>query len=245
MPKELRQIVDDSIEKELNEYVIKVGANESSIMFLGELIDGLYKIGNFQAGEGFRPSLEILIPKLMCNLDSAENKVDEIPLSKACEFSNAYYALRDYIYMSFSNESSIEFTGDKNNIYVSIKDPTIFRQMVYEVQTFVLNSRSKDEDSLSINDVVPLLAGTQQWDFSNPKLVQALESIEREVDWKIKHFFSHISEDSEIEMGGYSYREFLAVYKELLYLSLYERYHSKANNLSCVITYQENELSDK
>jgi hypothetical protein len=39
MSPELRKIVDDSIEEELKGLVAEVGASESSIMFIGELVD--------------------------------------------------------------------------------------------------------------------------------------------------------------------------------------------------------------
>lgn len=244
MQPELRKIVDDAIEEELKGIVAEVGACESSIMFIGEIIDGMYKTGNFDAGENLRPILDILVPELLSELSSTENKLDKIPFERIFDFSNSYHSLRDYIFMSFSNESLIAFSGDERSISVSIEDPTIFRQFVYERQTFALNSVSKDKSNLDIDDIVSLLKGAKQWDFENPNLVQALEAIKLEVEWKIRHYFSHIPEDSDINMGGYSYREFISVYKELLFLSLYERYHSKANDLSCVITYQENELAN-
>lgn len=244
MQPELRKIVDDSIEEELKGVVAEVGASESSIMFIGELIDGMYKAGDFGSGENLRPTLDILVPKLLSELGSKENRLDEIPFERVFAFSNSYLSLRDYIFMSFSNESSIEFSGDERSVSVSVKDPTIFRQFAYEAQTFALNSASEDKSSLGINQVVSLLKGTKQWDFDNQDLVKALESIKLEVEWKIRHYFSHIPEDSDIDMGGYFYREFISVYKELLFLSLYEGYHSKANDLSCVITYQENELAN-
>ncbi|ENU29281.1 hypothetical protein F991_02843 [Acinetobacter sp. CIP-A165] len=244
MQPELRKIVDDVIEKELKGIVAEVGACESSIMFIGELIDGMYKTGNFEAGENLRPVLDILVPELLSKLSSTENKLDKIPFERVFDFSNSYHSLRDYIFMSFSIESSIEFSGNERSISVSVKDPTIFRQYVYERQTFALNSVSEAKSHLDIDDIVSLLKGAKQWDFENSNLVQALESIKLEVEWKIRHYFSHIPEDSNIDMGGYSYREFISIYKELLFLSLYERYHSKANDLSCVITYQENELAN-
>lgn len=244
MQPKLRELVDDSIEKELKKIVADVGACESSIMFIGELIDGMYKAGDFGSGENLRPALDILVPKLLSELGSKENGLDEIPFKKAFEFSGSYHSLRDYIFMSFSNESSIEFSGDERSVSVSVKDPSIFRQLAYERQTFSLNSASNDGSTLGASEIVSLLKGTKQWDFNNTGLVQALDSIKQEVEWKIKHYFSHIPEDSDIDMGGYLYRESISVYKELLFLSLYERYHSTANDLSCVITYQESELAN-
>jgi hypothetical protein len=243
LPSKLRKIVDDSIEGELKGLVGEVGASESSIMFIGELIESMYKVGNFEAGENLRPILDILVPKLLCELGSKEIWIDEIPFERLFKFSNSYHSLRDYIFISFSNESSIGFSGDESSINVTVNDSTIFRQLTYERQTFALNS-DEDKSHLGLDKVVLLLKGTKQWDFGNPDLVQALESIKLEVKWKIRHYFSHIPENSNINMGNYLYREFIAVYKELLFLSLYERYHSKANDLPCVITYQENEIAN-
>jgi hypothetical protein len=45
------------------------------------------------------------------------------------------------------------------------------------------------------------LAGTQQFDITNPRVVEALDSIEIEADWKIENFFSFIDDDSEIDFG--------------------------------------------
>lgn len=242
MLQELRKIVDDSIENALEDLVKKTGASKSSIMFIGEFVEGLYKNGNFGAGENCRPVLDILIPKLLENITPKENNFHDIPLIEAVEFSGAFYSLRDLIYISFAAPSSIEFTGDKNDIKISVKDSTIFRQFVCEVQAFSLNSRCSDERVLNLDEVVSLLLGTNPWDSNDPNVAKVLASIEIETDWKIKHYFSHIPENSCIDLGGYLYSEFITVYKQLLYLSLYERYYSKANNLSCVITYEEKEL---
>lgn len=242
MLQELRQIVDDSIDKSLEELVKKIGASKSSIMFIGELVEGLYKNGNFGAGENFRPVLDVLIPKLLESIKPKENKLEEIPFIEAVEFSGAFYSLRDLIYISFAAPSSIEFTGDKNNIKISVKDATIFRQIVCEVQAFSLNSKCNDERTLNLDEIVSLLSGTNSWDSNDPNVAKVLASIEMETDWKIKHYFSHIPENSCIDLGGYLYSEFISIYKQLLYISLYERYYSKANNLSCVITYDEKQL---
>jgi hypothetical protein len=180
------------------------------ILALTLLVDGMYKAGNFRAGESLRPTLDILVPRLLRELRSKEKGLDEIPFEKACKFSTSYYSLRDYIFISFANESSIGFSGDKNIINVTVNDPTVFRQIVYEAQTFFLNSMGELKSGLGMDKTVFLLKGTKQWDFGNPDLLQALESIELEVKWKVKHYFSHIPENSDIDMGGYLYREFIA-----------------------------------
>ena len=87
-----------------------------------------------------------------------------------------------------------------------------------------------------------LLKGTNSFDYENENVVKASNYILKELQIKLDSFFSYIKSDSEINFGQYSYSEFFKVYHMLMFYALYERHNSRANNLSGVITYAEEEL---
>lgn len=165
-------------------------------------------------------------------------------LVEALEFASNYYSIRDLIYISFSKGDSIEWEYKENKYEIRVKDPTIFRQLASEAQCFILNSQEAQFDDLNVSERMKLLNNINEFSVDNLDLQKVQEDIEKEMMKKIQYFSSYIPEDSDIDVGGYKYKEFFAVYKELLFIALYERYNSKANNLSCVITYPENDLSD-
>jgi len=248
MSAEIRQRVDDLIEKELSFHLSSIGQSEQTLMLIGEFVEGHFKHNKFFSGQAYRHSIEILIERILQKGEFQENSDPNLPekVFKACDFSSDYFHLRNLIFYSFNSSESVSWKSQGNTITVEVTDPTIFRQYIVEHQNFAINSHVKPRpEIMAISEVINTLKGTSHWEVSNPKVKSILDSIEYEVDWKIKYMFSGIPLDSSVDIGGFSFQEFLKVYKCLIFLALYERAFSTANDLFCVITYGESELSEK
>lgn len=252
MLEKIRLQIDELIEKELAKYLSDLSKIKSVKILIGEFVEQFYKQGNFGRGEHFRPALEVLIPKIIDSenfSDTTDNLDEQIGIIvNACEFANHYYAIRDLIYYSFSIPNSIDWICLDDCIDIQVKDPSIFRQLASEIQSFATNSNSSSHPG-NYKATIGLLQGTEYWDTTSEKVQETFELIEREVDMKILHFFSYIPFDSQVDIGGYKYEEFFKIYRCLLYISLYERYYSAANKISSVIIYNEallvQQLSDE
>jgi hypothetical protein len=118
------------------------------------------------------------------------------------------------------------------------------RQLLAEMHSFIFNSKDMSKKIYSDNEktIEELLKGTNSFDYENENVVMASNYILQELQIKSDSFFSYIEADSEISFGQYSYSEFFKVYHMMMFYALYERHNSRANNLSGVITYAEEEL---
>jgi hypothetical protein len=68
--------------------------------------------------------------------------------------------------------------------------------------------------------------------------------MQEEVDLKLAAYFSLIAPDNEIDLGGYSYRDFMCVYGLLLKKALYHRYLARAQEAVGSIYMPEQDLLD-
>ncbi|AIL46948.1 hypothetical protein [Elizabethkingia anophelis] len=245
---EIRKQVDEEIELALAFHIENIQYGDETIIFLGEFIEHFYKNGNFIVGENLRPALDILIPKLLEESKLSKRSMDDATfiekISEAATFATHYYSIRDLIYYSFALPNSITWKYEDAKIKIRVQDPTIFRQLAAERISFHLNSLGTGS-KFKGQRPTDLLKETSNWDLKNPKVVEAFEKIHEEVDIKIAHFFSYITNDSTVDIGGYKYNEFYEVYKFLLLISMYERYFSIANNLASVLTYEETDISNR
>lgn len=242
---EIRKKVDDLIEAELERIIELIQPTEDTIRLIFELVESQYREGNFLAGEGLRPALDVYIPKIIKKIKPGKHTatLNEDEWLNLFQFASTYYHLRDIIFLSFDNIESVDWSEQGDEITAIIQDSTFNQQLAYEQQIFALNSATSPSDShIDQDKLLKLTEGTERWDQSNPSVQKALTYIESETNWKIQHFFSHIPAECELDLGKYKYCEFYKVYWHLLLFSLYERAYSKANNLSCVIKFSEQEI---
>ncbi|MEP0960646.1 MAG: hypothetical protein ABJQ70_21530 [Roseobacter sp.] len=68
--------------------------------------------------------------------------------------------------------------------------------------------------------------------------------MQAEADLKLEAYFSLLASDSQIDLGGYSYEQFLSVYRMLLTKALYHRYMARAQNAVGAIYMTEADLLD-
>ncbi|MDC5706156.1 hypothetical protein [Vibrio europaeus] len=239
----VRKIVEKIFEQRLTSIVEDVGKNIDTLQMLGEAAELMYRQGRFNEGEYIRTANEVLVPFLLENYDPSSvphKRYKPTDFVDLFDFLRAFLSLRDFIFYSYDNEDVVTWTKEENVIKVVLNDDSILRQHASEAMSFGMNSSNAPhsrEDSPEL-----LLKGTRAFDFSNPNVKKAFDVISIIAGWKIDYYFSYIPEDSDVMLDGYKYSTFIGTYRSLLVLALYERYFSKANGLSGVITYREEEL---
>lgn len=242
-----RAALDALLEEELSAVLAGLATLGDPIHLLGLVVEKTYSDGDLNAGDNLINSMSVLIPKLLkMELKGEFAKTTESVeiAGKALSFGLAYYCLRDAIFYSYAEHEPVSFLSDGLAFDVRYRDPTILRQFSLEHHIFLLNSiGAKKNNSLDISEILKLLEGTVEGDVNNPSVQKVMDSIDFEAEWKMEHLFEYLPRDGEIDMGGFSYRQYFAVALELLKLSLYVRYYSKANSLTSVITYSLDELS--
>lgn len=240
----VRTLVAKIFEQKLSSIVKEIGANSDTLHMLGEAAEFMYRQGRFNEGEHIRTASELLVPFLLENYksnDAPKKSYSPSDYADLFNFLRTFLTLRDIIFYSYDNDEAVKWSMEDNNIKVTLNDDTILRQHASEAMTFGLNSKYTPYEQEQEKPEV-LLKGTRSFDFSNPNVEKAFSSIDSIVGWKIQYYFSYIPEDSDVMLDGYRYSTFIGIYKSLLTLALYERYYSKANNISGVITYREDEL---
>lgn len=243
-----RAALDALLEEELSAVLAGLATLGDPIHLLGLVVESRYSDGDLNTGDNLINSMSVLIPKLLKMEPKGE--IATTPesakiASEALSFGLVYYCLRDAIFYSYAEHEPVSFLSDGLTFDVKYRDPTILRQFSLEHHIFLLNSiGSKKNQMLDVPEKLKLLKGTVEWDVKNPSVQEVMESIDFEAELKMEHLFEYLPRDGEIDMGGFSYRQYFAVALELLKLSLYVRYYSKANSLSSVITYSLDELTE-
>lgn len=242
----VRQLIDGLLDQYLEVHLKNIGKTEASLLFLGEYIEIFYKKGHFFHGQYLQYGAEVLVPEI---LKGSDNKVLPVEahatlIADACNFATEYYSLRDSIYYSFADNKSISWSQEGNKITIEVNDPSIFRQIACERQSFATNSTNEIKMSKGIasDELLALLKNTKYQDLSDGNVIKANSDIERQVKMKLKYFSDSIPVESTATVENYTYKELIEVYQSILFMALYERNYSEANDLSSVVTYQEDEF---
>jgi len=241
---QIRKIVDELIESELASIISTLGPTEENLVAILEAVEGQYSRGNFDLGEALRTSLDVYVGCMISelNADSSAPPLGVNELIRAFKFAAAYYELRDLIYLSFNDASSVSWSQDGSSIQVDLRNNDFDEQLVLEHNMFKLRSRAMGASSrISNEEMMDLMRSVERWDQTDPRFATLIEHIELETAHKLTVFFSYVPRDSEASMGGYTFRQFYAVYESMLLYSLYERKYAAARGLGCVITLMEDE----
>jgi len=244
---EVRKLIENAFESELKKITDRLIKTSDPLLYLSEAVELAYKSGNFPLGEQLRCGNEIISERLLkkSELNSNFDKTPDIKkLLPDLLLGSHYWSVRDKVYYSYANHGSVKWKKADNNICIELNDKSIFRQLASEIQTFRLNSISSKNKKNTFSNATDLLKDTISFDFSDQNVIDAAESIESEIEWKMSYYFSYVPEDSSIEIRGYLYSEFISVYKVIMFYALYERHYSTANSVSSVITYTEDEIAN-
>lgn len=154
-----------------------------------------------------------------------------------------YYILREYLYYTYNATDSFNWDFSENAVHISFADRSIVRQFAQGWHTSILNMGDLHNQRSQIErEAIDVLRGKEE--LGDGSHVQAAFDLAmRESDLRISTKFDILGgPDSAIELDGYTYAEFYAVYRFLLAKFLYHRYYARANNVLPAFQFSKVEL---
>ncbi len=163
-------------------------------------------------------------------------------LAKDLQFAGHYYMLREYIYYSHNVPKALAWTFTSDRVEIRFLDRTIPRQFFTVYNDTLVGSHDLFSGFPHGPEIRRLLNGRSEWDQS-PEVQQAFALIDQEVSLKLSAYFSLLPSDSAIDLGGYTYAQFMALYRGLLGKALYHRYHAELNDSVGAVFIGDEELA--
>ncbi len=159
------------------------------------------------------------------------------------DFGFHYHHLRGLLYYSYNAPGSIDWRFAENRIELRFLDPSLPRQFFTVWNENVLGSQ-RIFDGFDVPDKLRELLKNQP-EFELGEAHEAADKLlQAHADLKLSAYFSILDTNSEIDLGGYSYREIYAVYRILLMKALYHRHQAAANDHTGCVHVQADELRD-
>jgi hypothetical protein len=156
-------------------------------------------------------------------------------------FASHYYMIREYLYYSYNVPGSMGWSFDDGRVEIRFLDRSIPRQFFTVHNDHLLGSQHHFRGFNHSNEIIRLLRDAPEG-VVTPNLEVADPLIQAEVDLKLAAYFSLIPSDSQINLGGYTYHQFLGVYRILLKKALYHRYLARAQGAVGAIYIPEGDL---
>ena len=171
--------------------------------------------------EGDEPDLEVLMQDLA--------------------FASHFYMLREYLYYSHNAPGAIEWCIKPDLVEVRFRDRTIPRQFFTVWNDYLLLSAETLSAFNGCERVRNLLKGEPECTITS-NVSAAYDLIAEEADLKLRAYFSILPTTSDIDLGGYTYAEFVLVYRKLLQKALYHRYFARVNGAEAAVFIGQDEL---
>lgn len=215
------------------------------------LASEIYEIGAFKNGadgaEWIERGYAILARHFVAGADGYEAEIareaDIRQIMDDLAFTQHYYMLREYLYYSYNVPSSMNWVFADGRVEIRFADRSIPRQFFTVHNDQLLGSRHHFRDSHHSDEIMRLLKDEPEG-VATPNMLAADPLMQKEVDLKLAAYFSLIASDSQIDLGGYSYQQFLSVYGLLLKKALYHRYLARAQEAVGAIYMPEDGLLD-
>lgn len=217
-----------------------------------QLASELYEINAFQNGDAsgagyLDRGYTILASRFVSGVKGGRpglaNVSDIKQLAEDLLFASHYYMIREYLYYSYNVPDSMSWSFDEARVEIKFKDRSIPRQFFTVYNDHVLGSMHHFRDFGHSDEIMRLLQHEPEG-LMTPNVEAATPLIQAETDLKLAAYFSLISTESHIDLGGYSYRQFLDVYRMLLTKALYHRYYARAQHAVGAIFIPEEQLLD-
>jgi hypothetical protein len=158
-------------------------------------------------------------------------------------FASHYYMIREYLYYSYNVPGSMSWSFDEGRVEIRFADRSIPRQFFTVHNDLVLGSQHHFRDFGHSAEIMRLLENEPEG-VVTPNVEAADPLMRAEADLKLSAYFSLIAPGSQIDLGGYSYAQFLNVYRMLLTKALYHRYLARAQHAVGAIYMPEGQLLD-
>ena len=157
-------------------------------------------------------------------------KLDFQTLFEDLIFMSHYYSLRELLYYTYNAPGSISWEFDRNQVLLEFRDMSIPTQFAYGWSSWIAGSTDL-HDSMDRNDdrIHELLQGAAEFG-DGDHIQEVFRLISIETDAKLTKYFELLGgSSSTIQLSGYAYSTFYAVYRHLLTKALYHRYFAMAN----------------
>ncbi len=156
------------------------------------------------------------------------------PMAIDLMFGAHYHHLRELLYYSYNAPGSVAWSFGENHVEIRYRDRTLPRQFFTVWNEHILLSQ-RVFDGFDVPDELKRLLKDQP-EFEVGEAHQAADALlQAHADRKLSAYFSILEPDADIDLGGYSYRDFHAVYRVLMMKALYHRYQAAVNgNVGCV-----------
>jgi hypothetical protein len=191
-------------------------------------------------GHGLAHGLQILVPTLICRTPGSEIAVEDVVAD--LDFAAHYYSLRDLLYYTYNAPGSTTWTFDKGKVEIRYADVSIPRQFYMSANTWFVDSMAAFVDKEQHQRIEELLRGTPEFELT-PAAIEAQELIRAEVDVKLGLYFNLVP-DASVDAGGYTFGDFITVYRALLIKALYHRYHALLNGSRGIISMPLEQLAE-
>lgn len=156
-------------------------------------------------------------------------------------FAQHYYMLREYLYYSYNVPGAMHWSFEGDRVEVRFADKSIPRQFFTVHNDQLLGSQYHFRNFNHSDEIMRLLKHEPEG-VATPNVLAADPLMQEEVNLKLAAYFSLVDLDRDINLGGYSYSEFIRVYSLLLKKALYHRYLARAQNAVGTIYMSEQDL---
>jgi len=192
------------------------------------------------AADRFNRGMTILAAALVSGKSGDDSIIEA--LVKDLDFASHYYTVREYLYYSYNVPGSMNWNITADRVDVRFSDPTIPRQFFTVFNDRILGSRDTFAEFADTRKEIRRLLKGESEGVQTPRVETAWALITQEVEIKLHAYFSILPESAPIELGGYTYAEFLAIYRALLSKALYNRYMAQENDVVGAIFIHPSEL---
>jgi hypothetical protein len=210
----------------------------SALLLAANIVETAYAVRPI-SGRRLAEGLQILAPALVSRTPG--DNIDVETVFADLEFAAHYHVLRDLLYYSYNALGAIKWIFDGSRIEIRFADSSLPRQFYLAANNWMLTSISAFADEKPTARIEELLRGTPEFEPTDAG-VQAQALILEEVDLKLGIYFNLVPVVS-VGAGGYTFDDFLSVYRALLVKALYHRYHARINGSRGVISMPLDELS--
>jgi len=185
--------------------------------------------------------LHVALPRL---IDADKGAPFELePALKDLVFLSHYYLLRDYLYFSYNAPESLKWRFDDDGVHVNFGTSGIPRTFAQYSNSAILTSLTMGRDRPDrLGELTTLLKDKEEFGFDDYHAAAAEICLD-EADNKIRFDFELLGHSaSTIQLDGYSYAEFLSVYRYIIAKALYHRYYAIINETWPVFQFPRDSL---
>lgn len=191
-------------------------------------------------------ALTILGPRLVSgasgHIPRIESEEDMSQLFADIAFAGHYYLVRELLYYSYNAKGSVAWAIADDHVDIRYADASLPRQFFTVFNDMVLGSAALFRSFANDTERIRGLLEHEPEGGDTPNTREAWRLIEGETDLKLSAYFNLIPGDSDVDLGGYAYAEFVAVYRVLTSKALYHRYLARDREAVGAIYLGEDEL---